>query len=631
MAGPMPSPFIMLIDEKSEATFMLTSRGPCSIPHPTVGGLNPLEELSLLDLLLPPDLVKIDMSTVLGSLITGNIKNDTDNPDSGKNVIEKLKERIKTSFDGLEIPDSPALSGNTPAVKARRAKIKKAFESVPPDAQAIEEGLAVFTDMVNAGIDKIKISSIKIPKDDKKLMVPTLGPLEVIDNLTKAIDAAASAPAEIANQVLKDLGAGIKTIDLHKKIKELTRQQVETPTVKKFFTDLDTKIAKLETAISLDVNLSAHDKIVKRVEIVKDVIKKPIEEAISKISPELLGFAAKALDIPPLPFPCYTNAVLPPVPPYIYAIIAAFKAAPSIIDSLSADAIADLVSFEINLENVLPNAEQLFYNVINGMVSAIPNLVFPNALGDDMFKETLNMIKQIPKKFKVRLPKPGLPVQIAIPGSLIKSIMKEAAGIAISALTKLIMAKVNEAIQEGNVQKIIAVGLIIKALLGTSLSEIKGADVKAFINSLLNASVYPALTAVSSIVDTVNAIKAPYLSIIELFQFPPKLSLPGKDGPYFEVGTALIKPVLDPLIQSVLPALFNNLPPIVTLLACSNSASRLAFSKLHPTKPFERIPAWEGLSTKNIPFLIWLDYLVATAQRKSGVGSTYLVPYQAIP
>jgi hypothetical protein len=57
----------------------------------------------------------------------------------------------------------------------------------------------------------------------------------------------------------------------------------------------------------------------------------------------------------------------------------------------------------------------------------------------------------------------------------------------------------------------------------------------------------------------------------------------------------------------------------------------LAFSKLHPTKPFERIPAWEGLSTKNIPFLIWLDYLVATAQRKSGVGSTYLVPYQAIP
>jgi hypothetical protein len=83
---------------------------------------------SLLDILLPPDLVKIDMSSGLGKLITGNIKNDTDNPDSGKNVIEKLKERIKTSFDGLEIPDSPMLSGNTPEVKARRAKIKKAFE-----------------------------------------------------------------------------------------------------------------------------------------------------------------------------------------------------------------------------------------------------------------------------------------------------------------------------------------------------------------------------------------------------------------------------------------------------------------------------------------------------------------------
>jgi len=593
--------------------------------------MNPLEEKSLLDIILPPGLVKIDMSSVLGKLITGNIKNDTDNPDSGKNVIEKLKERIKSSFDGLEIPDSPMLTGNTPEVKARREKIKNAFESVPPDAKAIEEGLTAFTDMVNSGIDKIKISGIKIPKDDKKLLVPTLGPTEVIDNLTKAIDAAASAPAEVANQVLADLGAGVKTIDLHKKIKEITRQQIDTPNVKKFFTDTDTKITKLEARIAVDANLSAHDKIVKRVEIVKDVIKKPLEEAASKITPELLGFAAKALDIPPLPFPCYTNVVLPPVPPYIYAIIAAFKAAPSIIDSISADTIADLVSFEINLANVLPSAEQLFYNVINGVVLAIPNLVFPDSLSDNMFKETLDMIKQIPQKFKVRLPKPGLPAQIVIPGSLIKSIMKEAAGIAIKALTGVIMAKVAEAIQEGNVQKIIAVGLIIKALLGTGLSEIKGADVKAFINSLLNATVYPALTAVSSIVDAVNAIQAPFLSIIELFQFPPKPSLPGSDGPYFEVGTALLKPVLDPLIQSVLPALFNNLPPIVTLLACSNSASRLAFTKLHPTKPFERIPAWEGLSIKNIPFLIWLDYLVATAQRKSGLGSTYLVPYQAIP
>ena len=631
LAGPIPAPFIMLVDEKSDATFMLTSRGPCSIPHPTVGGLNPLEEVSLLDVILPPDLVKIDMSSGLGKLITGNIKNDTDNPDSGKNVIEKLKERIKTSFDGLEIPDSPMLSGNTPEVKARRKKIKKAFESVPPDAQAIEEGLALFTDMVNAGIDKIKISGIKIPKDDKKLMVPTLGPLEVIDNLTKAIDAAASAPAEIANQVLADLGAGIKMIDLHKKIKELTRQQVETPNVKKFFAELDVKIDKLEAKLSFDVNLDAHDKIVKRVEIVKDVIKKPIEEAASKITPELLGFAAKALDVPPLPFPCYTNIILPPVPPYIYAIIAAFKAAPSIIDSISAEMIADLVSFEINLENALPSAEQLFYNVINGIVSAIPNLVFPDSLSDNMFKQTLDMIKQIPPKFKVRLPKPGLPMQIVIPPELIKSIMKEAAGIAISALTGLIMAKVNEAIQEGNVQKIIAVGLIIKALLGTGLSEIKGADVKAFLNSLLNATVYPALTAVSSIIDAVNALSGPFLSIIELFQFPPKPSIPGNDGPYFEIGSALIKPVLEPLIQAVLPALFNNLPPIVTLLACSSSAARLAFTKLHPTKPIDRIPAWESLSVKNIPFLIWLDYLVATAQRKSGIGSTYLVPYQAIP
>jgi hypothetical protein len=69
-------------------------------------------------------------------------------------------------------------------------------------------------------------------------------------------------------------------------------------------------------------------------------------------------------------------------------------------------------------------------------------------------------------------------------------------------------------------------------------------------------------------------------------------------------------------------------------LAASSSPGRLALTKLHPLKAFERIPAWEQLSAKNIPYLLWLDYMVATAQRKSGLGSTYLVSaggYQAIP
>ena len=634
MAGPVPSPFVMLIDEKGDATYMLTSRGPCSIPHPTVGGINPIEETPLLDLLLPKKIFKVNLGSPLGKLLVGNINNDVNNPDSGKNVIDKLKDKIKTSFDQLEIKDPPSIGGNSELAKKRRADIKKALEFIPPDAEILEEAIKEVFKLTEDAIDKIKISPIKIPKDDKGLMIPTLGPSEVIDNLLKAVDTAASAPGEIANQVLKDLGMGIKTINLTKKLKEAILKEVDTPEIRQFFIDLDEDIARLEQELSFDLSLSAEEKIEKRVEKIKEVIKKPLEKAAEKVSPELLGFVAQALDIPPLPFPCYTSVTLPPVPPYVYVIIAAFKAAPSIIDALDAKTIASLVSFELNLENQLPNAEKLFYNSINGVLSAIPNLEVPNALGDDMFKQTLDMVKQIPKKFKVRLPKPGLPTQIVIPPELIKSIMKEAAKIVISAVSGLLIAKIKEAIEESKAEKVIAVALIIRALFGASLETIKGADIKAFIGGMLEANVYPALDAVSSIIDAVNALKAPFLSIIELFQFPPKLSLLSDDGPFYEISTELLKPILEPLIYLVLPPLFNALPPIVSLLAASSTPARLALTKLHPLKSFEKIPAWEQLSAKNIPFLLWLDYMVGTAQRKSGLGSTYLVSaggYQAIP
>jgi hypothetical protein len=211
--------------------------------------------------------------------------------------------------------------------------------------------------------------------------------------------------------------------------------------------------------------------------------------------------------------------------------------------------------------------------------------------------------------------------------------MKEVAGLALQALVDLFMAQVRRAIEDDNVQAVLAVGLAIKALFGSDLGSIKGADIKAFLGSLLDAFVYPALDVVSSIIEIANAIKGDFLSIIELFQFPPKIKLPEFDGPFYDIGEDIIKPAIDILLKTVLPPLFNLLPFPVILIACASTPARLAITKLHPTKPFERLPTWESLSIKNIPFLIWLDYMVATAQRRTGLGSTYLVAtgYQAIP
>lgn len=636
LAGPIPSPFIMLIDEKLEATFMLTSRGPCSIPHSTVAGVNELEKKSLLEIVLPDALLKIDTSSVLGKLLCGSNKNDSADPDSAKNVIDKFKEKIKSSFDQLEISDIGITAGLSPAAQANKKRIRDAFEVLPPNETVIRDALNEVTKKVTDSIDKIKISGIKFPKDDKKLIVPVLGPAEILDQLTKAIDTAASAPGSIANQVLKDLGLGIKTINVTQKLKEKILQKVDKPSIRNFFKEIDEDIDAIEAKYARNPESleEEQERIRERVVIIKKMIKKPLQEVADEIDPKLLGFISKALNLPPLPFPCYTSVTLPPVPPYVYLIIAAIKAAPNIIDTFPDETIVSLVSFEVNLGKPLPNAEKLFYKTVNGLLEGIPVLELPDALSDNMFKQTIEMIKQIPFKFKVRLPKPGLPTQIEIPGSLVKSIMKQAAGLAINSLSAIVLAKLAEAIRENKLEKIIAISIIIKGLFGASLEEIKGADIKSFISGLLESAVYPALDQLSSIINAATKLKANYLSVIELFQFPPKLSLPGKDGPFYEIGTEQLKALVDPIINSVLPILFAGLPYPVTLLACSSSVSRLAFTKIHPLKPKEIVPSWEGLTLKNVPFVIWLDQLIATAQRKSGLGSTYLVSsggYQAIP
>jgi hypothetical protein len=633
LAGIVPSPFVMLIDEKGEATFMVSLFGPCSIPHPTV--VSPatanIELKALLDLILPPGTIKINLSSPLGKLLAGSTRNDVDNPDSGKNIIDKLKENIKSSFDQLEINDPPSLGGNSPEAIERRRKIKEAFELVPPDAQQIERGLTEVFSIVNAAIDELKIPVIKFPKDDKKLMMPTLGPGEIIDNFQKLLETALAAPAELKKTVLQDIGAAVKVLDVKKTIKERVTQAIDKPSVKEFFRDLDQEISDLENRLSLDVNITAEEKVIERVNAIKKAAKEVLGEVAKEITPEILGFVAKALDVPPLPFPCYTNITLPAVPPYVYLLIAAIKAAPSIIDALSAERIAELVSFELDLSKALPRATPMFYGTINGLLDAIPDLSVPAGLNDNMFKQTIDMVKQIPTKFKVRLPKVGLPTQVVIPPSLIKTLLKEAAQIAIEGLIGLIMGKVYEAIQEGNAAKIIAVSMIIKAMFGVSLSDIKGSDIKNFINGFLESTLYPVLDTISNIIDLVNSLKGNFLSIIELFQFPPKISLPGNDGPFYDVGEFVVKPVVQPIIESVLPILFNNLPAIVTLLACSFTPSRVAFTKLHPTKPVDRLPSWESLSIKNIPFLVWLDQLIGTAQRKGGLGSAYVIPYVSVP
>ena len=54
-------------------------------------------------------------------------------------------------------------------------------------------------------------------------------------------------------------------------------------------------------------------------------------------------------------------------------------------------------------------------------------------------------------------------------------------------------------------------------------------------------------------------------------------------------------------------------------------------TKIHPLKAQEVLPTWESLSAKNIPYMVWIDQLVATAQRKALLASVYVPPFVSIP
>ena len=83
---------------------------------------------------------------------------------------------------------------------------------------------------------------------------------------------------------------------------------------------------------------------------------------------------------------------------------------------------------------------------------------------------------------------------------------------------------------------------------------------------------------------------------------------------------SVVDPILQKLVDSPVPF------PLI-LLASSSETTRSIITKVHPFDSKEILPTWEKMSLKNIPFVIWLDQLVATAQRQGGFGSDYVVPY----
>lgn len=640
--GFVPNPFIMFIDEKNEPMFLLTPRGPVDLPASQLG-IQADEFKSILDYLKINKTLKIDLGFPTGKLVTGSTRGDATDPDDSKSVIEGIKGKIKKSLDDLEFED-PDFAILTEEGRVKKDKIKKALEKFPPDPNVIDEALRSVMKIAEKKIDDLKISPIKIPKDPKKLAIEPPPISEMLETFTGLIDSTLSAPEEILNIVMKDMGIGIKTLNVKKKITDYSKSLIEKPEFQEKLINADEKIDKLEERIaasdvfSADAAEKRQEIIEERVKAVKEFLVDYIKAVADKITPEMLGFVAIASTLPPLPVPCFTSVALPPVPPWVILTLTLIKQAPSIINAIDEKKIAEVLANTLNLEKPLPSAEKLFYAAFDPLMSFVPDVDIPTDVEVSLTKNIKKSLEAWLTTYKMRLPKVGQPVQIVIPPALIKGIIKKAFTAVVAIILSLIKGEINKALQKVGPEAVgivIAAIAIIKMLLGVDLHQVKGADIKAFLKSIVETVAYPALDEVQSLIDIANKLKSDFKSIKETFVIPDLkkqlAELERGKGPFIEVGTNEIKAIVDPLLTTAIVNLSKNLPYPVILLGCTVTPARLALTKLNPTKGFEVVPTWEGITTKNIPFMVWLDQLAASAQRYSLLGSDYVAPYFTPP
>jgi hypothetical protein len=616
ICGPVPGPYVLYFDEKVDPCFLVTPKGPISVPAKSLR-IQGDEELALIDYLPVKEFFRLNLGILPFDKLMGSNLIKLSDPDDPSNIISKIQTKIKNSITSLaEVdPEYKIVTGTEEEIREKRIKlerIRKVFDTFPPDLDVVNEVFKSIEDLIDKTIDSMKISPIKFPKNPKKLITPVTGPAEFMDSINDLIDAGLE-PAEA--------GLSVRFISLKDKLKKLIDQKLSSPEIKTEFKNLDNEIADIENEFLLDLSIDTETKIKERIKKVKQSMKKPLEEIAKEVTPEMLGFVA-SISIPiPSPIPCYDDVTISPIPPYILAILAAIQSLPSLIDAIPDDVLADQLSKFVNLSVPLPDIEDIIYFAFKAFSSFLPDLSYPDLESTNLIKENIKTAAQNFTKIKIRPPKPGT-IQITITESIIKGIIKGAVKVSFVAISSLIISEITKAIKNNDLRGIIVVAGTVKAIFGTDLGSLSGADVKAMLVSFLEA-INQDLESLNTVLSSIQVPAVNFKSIKEILfpTSPPKIF---NDGPYLEFGTNEILAIAEPLL-GVLSR--TPLPFQLVLLGCSLPPSRLVLSKIYPFSAKEPLPSWEKMSLSNVPYVVFLDQLIATAQRQGGLGSDYILPY----
>jgi len=372
-------------------------------------------------------------------------------------------------------------------------------------------------------------------------------------------------------------------------------------------------------------------------------MKEILAKAVGEITPKSLGFVespAKPIAIT-LPVPAFSDITSEIMPPIIMGMISALKSCVKGLDIPDVqDAFYKEFTSSINISGRLPagrdllaqgmiHANDILLKAVDPSIPGWPNnIVYPTSIS--MLKQAVKDAKNAVWKIKFRISPGGIP-PIKISPDMVKSI----ASPVIDSSIDFIFAKlINEFTalafeQNGNTSIKLRNSLqIAKAIFGSEIWDINEQDLKTTSIEFSREILQEVDSTLESAMKVADVADKTFDSILKKFAPFSKQKSKLDDSPKIDVGApitkALFATITAKLVSGELPA-----PPyIIVLLGCALGAPGWKiFTKIDPFRAIEKLPPYERISLKNIPFVIFLDMIAATAQRYGGVGSNYVVPY----
>jgi len=643
------SPYLLYFADDMSSAFLITPRGPVDVPAPSLkwqeGGILSKSLLQRIPGLRIP----------MKKLPTVDSSVNNKNADDKLRAIQELRNRIKSKIDSL---DSNISTLSEKRIKDRtklrsyREKIKSKLnlENGQIDLVAVKDMLGEVKKIVKRKtVEMIDFEPFTVPMTQKK-RVQSLEPLE---DFKKQI----SKVKDLARNGVK-LDVKGKTVDVEKILKSKATGILDTQEGRIAIQRLQEKLDNLNEKLAKEKKFDAKLVSEERAKVIISELKTVLESAAKKITPKTLGFIAAPIALFPafLPFPCKSDLPVLAAPAWIGIAIGAIQKSIDLLNSSEFEnKFARELSVSIGISGPsLPSAKDLLYQSISTSVDKILNLVPPVIPGwpsqisyptsvsllTQNLKELENSIWKI--KFKVELG--GIP-PIPITADLIKSIANPAVDIAIDLVFSQLLEELNNLPNELNDQKAIiklkAVLQTLVAVFGNDLWDVNEQDLKILSSAFVRDALIKVDEYMEKILGTIDLVKKDSKSFFEKIAKFSKQNIKKslaeaknaaqKDDAYLDIGTeiasALFKSFTAKYLNGDLPS-----PPFpVTLLACSTGfPGWLVMTSVNPFSAIEKIPAYERMSLKNVPFVIFLDMIAASAQRKGGIGSDYVIPYTTL-